>query len=83
MKNFISKLDPKGVASLVVTLLVLINQALSMQGKGPLPINGDQLNDWVSTGITGVVSLYAYFSNNSLTKKPNDGGDNGGKTTKE
>lgn len=83
MKDFISKLDPKGVASLVVTLLALVNQALSMQGKGPLPISSDQVNYWVSTGITGVVALYAYFSNNSLTKKPIDGSDKGDQTTKE
>lgn len=69
MKNFMSKLDPKGIASLVVTLLALINQFLSMQGKGPLPISSDQLNYWVSTDITGAVMVYQYFSNNQLVKK--------------
>lgn len=69
MNDFVKKLDPKGIASLAVSILVVINQFLSMQGKGPLPIGSDQLNYWVSTGITGVVLLYQYFTKNELLKK--------------
>lgn len=65
-------IDPKGAASFAVLLLALINQFLSMKGQGPLPINSDDLNYWVSTGITGVAALYGWFSAHDLTKSPTD-----------
>lgn len=66
MKNL--KIDVKGAASLAVLFLTLINQFLSMRGQGPLPINSDELNYWVSTGLTGAVAIYGWFSNRQLTK---------------
>ena len=65
-------IDVKGVASLAVLLLALINQFLSMRGQGPLPINSDDLNYWVSTGLTGAVAIFGWFSNLQLTKSMPD-----------
>lgn len=72
MKNFISKIDPKGAASLAVLFLALINQFLAVGGQSPLPISNDDLSGWVSTGLTGVVALYGWFSNRQLTKSAPD-----------
>ncbi|VDG32901.1 hypothetical protein [Lactobacillus plantarum] [Lactiplantibacillus mudanjiangensis] len=95
MKNYMGKIkvwtsniDVKGTASFAVLLLTLINQALSMQGKGPLPIDSDQLNYWVSTTLTGVASLIAYFGSHGIVKKdgdtskPTDGGDKSDQASK-
>ena len=78
LSQWLSKIDIKGAATLAGIVLVLINQALSMQGKGPLPISDDQLNYWVSTTLTGIVSVVAYVRNNSLVKGPNAANVNGG-----
>lgn len=67
MKNFISKIDPKGAAELAVLFLAIINQFLSMKGQGPLPIKSDDLNYWVSTGFTGAVAIWNAISRSGLT----------------
>ena len=75
MKDFISKIDPRGAAEIAVLFLALINQFLSMKGQGPLPIKSDDLNYWVSTGVTGVVAIWNALSHahltTSLSDKPN------------
>lgn len=67
MKNFISKIDPKGAAELAVLFLAIINQFLSMKGQGPLPIKSDDLNYWVSTGFTGAVAIWNALSRSGVT----------------
>ncbi|WP_341778581.1 phage holin [Levilactobacillus sp. HBUAS70063] len=67
MKNFISKIDPKGAAELAVLFLAIINQFLSMKGQGPLPIKSDDLNYWVSTGFTGAVAIWNALSHSGVT----------------
>lgn len=66
MKNL--KIDPTGAAKLVVLLLVYINQILASFGKSPIPISNDDLNIFVSSGITIAYSLYGYFTKPQLTK---------------
>lgn len=66
MKNL--NIDPKGAASFAVLLLALINQVLAMNGQGLLPINSDDLNQWVSMGVTGVAALYGWYDKHHLTK---------------
>lgn len=67
MKNFISKIDPRGAAEIAVLFLALINQFLSMKGQGPLPIKSDDLNYWVSTGFTGAAAIWNAISRARLT----------------
>lgn len=80
-------IDPKGAASFAVLLLALINQFLAVKGQSPLPINNDDLSGWVSTGLTGVVALYGWFSNRQLTKstpdKTNVSSEDASQTTKK
>lgn len=54
------------IARLVVLGLSLVNQLLAMRGKSPLPISDNEINYWVSTGITTVVSIYTYFKTNKF-----------------
>lgn len=68
MKKIISNLNVGGVTEFAILSLALINQALSMSGRGPLPIDSNQLNYWVSTTLTGIIALVSYFDHNTLVK---------------
>lgn len=56
------------IAKMAVFILVYINQFLSMTGHDILPISDDQLNDFISTGITLVVSVGTYFTSHGFSK---------------
>lgn len=49
-------------------LLALLNQVLCAIGKSPLPIESETLNQLVTSGITVVAALIAWWKNNSFTK---------------
>lgn len=50
-----------------VLALALINQLLTALGKGPLPIEDDQLEALAALVITAAGSLWAWWKNNSVT----------------
>lgn len=50
-------------------LLALLNQVLCALGKSPLPIESETLNQLVTSGITVVAALVAWWKNNSFTKE--------------
>lgn len=50
-----------------VLALALTNQVLSALGKPVLPIESAQLEQIVTTGITTVAALVAWWQNNSFT----------------
>lgn len=50
-------------------LLALLNQVLCAIGKSPLPIESETLNQLVTSGITIVAALIAWWKNNSFTKE--------------
>ena len=50
-------------------LLALLNQVLCALGKSPLPIEGETLNQLVTSGITVIAALVAWWKNNSFTKE--------------
>lgn len=54
------------ITRLVVLGLSLVNQMLAMRGKSPLPISDNDINYWVSTGITTVVSIWTFFKQNKF-----------------
>lgn len=54
-------------ARTVVLALALTNQVLSALGKPVLPIESAQLEQIVTTGITTVAALVAWWQNNSFT----------------
>lgn len=48
--------------------LALTNQILVATGRPMLPIEDEQINTLVTTGLTVGASLWAYWKNNSATK---------------
>ena len=55
------------IARTVVLAMALTNQVLSALGKPVLPIESAQLEQIVTTGITTVAALVAWWQNNSFT----------------
>lgn len=56
------------IARTVVLALALANQILSATGHSVLPIESEQLESLVTTGITVIASVVAWWKNNSWTK---------------
>ena len=48
--------------------LALANQILSALGKSPIPIDDETVEILISTGVTVVVALIAWWKNNSFTQ---------------
>ena len=63
------KISAGTIARTACLLLALLNQVLCALGKSPLPIESETLNQLVTSGITVVVSLIAWWKNNSFTKE--------------
>ena len=55
------------IARTACLALALTNQILSAVGKPVLPIQDDQLEALVTTGLTVAASLAAWWKNNSFT----------------
>ena len=53
----------------VVLIIALINQILIATGNNVLPISDDQIAELLSTIFTIGASLWAWWKNNSFTKK--------------
>lgn len=72
IKNFLAKIfDGVSVSTIVRTacfFLALANQILQARGKSPLPISNEQLNSFITTGLTVITGLIAWYKNNSFTK---------------
>lgn len=57
-----------GIGTIVRTILLVmvwVNQALALNGISPIPV--DEVT--ISTVITGIVSLVAWWKNNNFTKE--------------
>ena len=57
------------IARTACLLLALLNQVLCALGKSPLPIESETLNQLVTSGITVIAALIAWWKNNSFTKE--------------
>ena len=55
------------IARTACLVLALTNQILSAAGKPVLPIQDDQLESLVTTGLTVAACLAAWWKNNSFT----------------
>lgn len=62
------KVSTGTIARTAVLVLALTNQVLSAMGKPVLPIESDQLEQFVTAGITVAASLVGYWKNNSWTQ---------------
>ena len=70
MSNYIKlKISTATIARTAVLLLALTNQVLSAMGKPVLPIESATVEQLVTTGITCVTALIAWWNNNSFTQE--------------
>ena len=51
-----------------VLILALINNALTLFGKSPIPIDDETLSALLSLIITTAAAIWAWWKNNSFTK---------------
>lgn len=56
------------IARTIILFLALVNQLLSASGHAVIPIEDATLETLVSTAITIVTALVAWWKNNSFTK---------------
>lgn len=70
-KTNTGKRKPSKATVIRTALLVLaiINNALAIAGKSPLPIDSDTLTQVISFGFTTAASLVTWWKNNSFTQK--------------
>ncbi|WP_249746129.1 phage holin [Bacillus halotolerans] len=52
-----------------VLLMALINQLLTLYNKSPLPLDDEELEQFVSMVFTTVAAMIAWYKNNYITKK--------------
>ena len=52
----------------IVLIVALINQALTIAGKNPLPFENEEIVNVLSYVFTAAASLWAWWKNNSFTK---------------
>lgn len=62
------KISTDTIVRTVVLALALINQCLVVAGVSPLPIDDAQLTETVSTLITMIASVWAWYKNNSISQ---------------
>ena len=67
MNNLNNKISAGTIARTACLLLALTNQILSACGKPVLPIESATVEQLVTTGITTVAALIAWWKNNSFT----------------
>lgn len=76
------KIQKDTIIRTTVLALALVNQILSAAGHSPLPVTDAQVNDVITLGFTVGASVWAWWKNNSFTKKAIEA-DNILKTLKE
>lgn len=52
----------------VCLVLALVNQCLTMTGHSPLPIEDEQVQEFLSLVFTVAASVWAWWKNNSFTE---------------
>ena len=53
----------------ILLVVAIINNALAIAGKSPLPISNEEITEVVSFGFTIATALVAWWKNNSFTQK--------------
>ena len=56
-------------ARTICLIVALLNSLLASFNKSPLPIESETVNQLVTSGITVVAALIAWWKNNSFTKE--------------
>lgn len=63
------KIETGTIVRTVVLVFALINQALTIAGKAPLPFTDEDVAQGASMLLTVGASLWAWWKNNSFTQK--------------
>ena len=63
------KVSPATWARTAVLILALLNQILSATGHSPIPVESEELERLISTGLTVGAAIWAWWKNNSFTKE--------------
>lgn len=53
----------------IILVIALVNQVLTSLGKNPLPFSDDLIYEAVTLAVTIGASAWAWWKNNSFTKK--------------
>ena len=67
------KISSGTIARTVVLVLALVNQVLSVLGYKIIPIEDEQVNDFVTIAFTIGSALAAWWKNNSFTEAAIEG----------
>lgn len=62
------KVETATIVRTVVLIVALVNQALVISGKSPIPYSEEEVGQAVSMIITAAASLWAWWKNNSFTQ---------------
>lgn len=65
MKN----IDNGTIVRTVVLFVALINQGLAAFGYALLPFNNEEIELFISTVITAITALIAWWKNNNITRE--------------
>ncbi len=68
-------MDKMTLTRTVILVLALMNQALVIAGKSPLPVGNEAVELWISMAWTGIASILAWWKNNSVTKEAKQADD--------
>lgn len=63
------KIETGTIVRTVVLAVALVNQALVIAGKNPLPFTNEEVAEGVSMALTVAAALWAWWKNNSFTQK--------------
>jgi len=61
------KVKTETIIRTIVLFVTLLNQALTMFGKNPLPFSDDNLYSALSTAATIAATVWAWWKNNSFS----------------
>lgn len=62
------KIKTQTVVRTVCLIVALVNNILTVMGINPLPFSEEEIYGGVSALVTAVISLWAWWENNSFTK---------------
>lgn len=61
-------IKPETIIRTICLVIALVNQVLLAFGKQPIPVEDEQVYTLVSTLVTIIVSIWAWWKNNSFTQ---------------
>lgn len=66
--NFLKGVDPRVIARTVITLIAFVNSVLLVNGYHVIPIDNDAVENFITMGFSGVMTLIVWWKDNPFTK---------------